>query len=344
MTRTRNLSDLLDSGGDVKSGALDNAFDGAYSSLTGTPTTLSGYGITDAATAASPTFTGNATFDSSTLYVDATNNRVGIGTTGPSVSLDVLGAEIKLQNDSAKINMVRPTNSRAGYVQVYNVNGGLRYHAGVSGAGETSIAAHTFTGDASAADTTYMTILGSGNVGIGTTSPATDLHIEDTSGSPAFRMIGSTTGVCKIEFGDSDNSSIGKIEYNHSNNYIDFKVNDSVEFRMEGDGDFHADGDVVAFSTTIASDERLKENIEVVSDAVIKCQALRGVTFDWKRDGAASAGVIAQDVQEVLPEAVKQVTGMNGQEHLAVNYGALTSILIEAIKELSDRIEELEAK
>ena len=125
---------------------------------------------------------------------------------------------------------------------------------------------------------------------------------------------------------------------------MDVYVNGSNEFRFEADGDFHADGDVIAYSTTTASDERLKENIEVVSDAVAKCEALRGVTFDWKRDGSASAGVIAQEVQQVLPEAVKQVTGMNGEDHLTVNYGALTSILIEAVKELSARVEELEAK
>jgi len=125
---------------------------------------------------------------------------------------------------------------------------------------------------------------------------------------------------------------------------LDVYINASNEFRFESDGDFHADGDVIAFSTTTASDERLKENIEVVSDAVEKCKALRGVTFDWKRDGQSSAGVIAQEVQQVLPEAVKQVVGMNGEEHLTVNYGALTSILIEAIKELTARVEALEAK
>jgi hypothetical protein len=122
---------------------------------------------------------------------------------------------------------------------------------------------------------------------------------------------------------------------------LDVYVNGSNEFRFEADGDFHADGDVVAYSTTTASDERLKENIVVVEDAVAKCNALRGVTFDWIRDGSASAGVIAQDVQQVLPEAVKEVTGMNGDTHLTVNYGALTSILIEAVKTLSAEVEAL---
>lgn len=128
------------------------------------------------------------------------------------------------------------------------------------------------------------------------------------------------------------------------NTRMDVTINGSNEFRFESDGDFHADGDIIAYSTTTASDERLKDNIQVVEDAVAKVEALRGVTFDWKRDGASSAGVIAQEVQEVLPQAVKNVTGMNGEDHLTVNYGALTSILIEAVKELSARVKELEGK
>ena len=123
---------------------------------------------------------------------------------------------------------------------------------------------------------------------------------------------------------------------------MDIYVNGSNEFRFEADGDFHADGDVTAFSSTISSDRKLKENIQVVPNALDKVQALNGVTFDWKRDGTPSAGVIAQDVQAVLPEAVKEVTSLkNGDSHLAVNYHALTSILIESIKELKAEIEEL---
>ena len=147
-------------------------------------------------------------------------------------------------------------------------------------------------------------------------------------------------------------SSTGVVGESSSNN-IDFTtdnrmaihINGSEEFRFESDGDFHADGDVIAFSTTISSDERLKENIEIVPDALDKVEALRGVTFDWKRDGKSSAGVIAQEVMGVLPEAVKEVQGLNDNEsHLTVNYHALTSILIESIKELSARVKELEAK
>jgi len=122
---------------------------------------------------------------------------------------------------------------------------------------------------------------------------------------------------------------------------MDIYVNGSNEFRFEADGDFHADGDVIAQSTTISSDRRLKENIEKVPNALDKVEALNGVTFDWKKTGEKSAGVIAQEVQEVLPEAVKEVTALgNGETHLTVNYHALTSILIEAIKELKAELDE----
>ena len=97
---------------------------------------------------------------------------------------------------------------------------------------------------------------------------------------------------------------------------------------------------MIAQSTTISSDRRLKENIERVPNALNKVQALNGVTFDWKKTGEKSAGVIAQEVQEVLPEAVKEVTALgNGETHLTVNYHALTSILIEAIKELKAELD-----
>jgi len=147
----------------------------------------------------------------------------------------------------------------------------------------------------------------------------------------------------------SSTGVIGEDAANHfdfvTDNRIAVSINGSEEFRFESDGDFHADGDVIAFSTTISSDEKLKENIKVVPNALNKVQALRGVTFNWKRDSKSSAGVIAQDVMSVLPEAVKEVQGLNDKEsYLSVNYNALTSILIEAVKDLSARIKILETK
>ena len=126
-----------------------------------------------------------------------------------------------------------------------------------------------------------------------------------------------------------------------NNSRMDVYVNGSNEFRFESDGDFHADGNVTAYSTTTASDKRLKENIKKIPNALEKVEALNGVSFDWKKTGEKSAGDIAQEVQGVLTEAVKEVTHLGGcDSHLTVNYHALTSILIEAIKELKAELDE----
>jgi len=109
----------------------------------------------------------------------------------------------------------------------------------------------------------------------------------------------------------------------------------------------HVDGDVIAYSTTI-SDERLKDNIEVVEGALDKVKELKGVTFTRKQDGVESAGVIAQDVEKVLPQAVKHkaLPLQTGNDELfkTVQYDALHALLIEAVKELSEKVEKLENK
>ena len=117
------------------------------------------------------------------------------------------------------------------------------------------------------------------------------------------------------------------------------------EMRLEDDGDLHVDGDVIAFSTTVPSSIALKDNVNIIDNALEKLNLLRGVSFNYKRDGRESAGVIAEEVQDVLPQAVKSVGNLkNDSKNLAVNYNALTSVLIEAIKELTAKVEKLEKK
>ena len=128
------------------------------------------------------------------------------------------------------------------------------------------------------------------------------------------------------------------------NSHLNININGNNEFRFEADGDFHADGDVIAYSTTISSDENLKKDIVTVPDSLAKVEALKGVTFTWKKNDNKSAGIIAQDVQKVLPDAVRTVADFDGNDYLTVNYNALISILIEAIKELSTKVKALEAK
>lgn len=116
------------------------------------------------------------------------------------------------------------------------------------------------------------------------------------------------------------------------------------EMRLENDGDLHVDGNITAYSTTV-SDERLKTDIERIDGALDKICALSGYTFTYKHDGKASAGVVAQEVEKVLPSAVieKELAfqGEEGEQYKIVQYDQLHGLLIEAIKELKAEIEEL---
>lgn len=94
-------------------------------------------------------------------------------------------------------------------------------------------------------------------------------------------------------------------------------------------------GDVTAYS-----DETLKENIEVITNALEKIKNVRGVTFNWKSSGLPSAGLIAQDVKQVLPEGISTQEG----EILAINLASPVALLIEAVKILSGKVEALEAQ
>ena len=132
---------------------------------------------------------------------------------------------------------------------------------------------------------------------------------------------------------------------------IDFQLDGNLDMRLENDGDLHVDGDVIAFSTT-TSDPRLKDNIQPVEGALDKVAKLTGYTFNYKVDGRESAGVMSTEVREVLPSAVRETTlplkSPNGEddttEYDVVQYDQLHALLIEAVKELTKRVEKLEAK
>jgi hypothetical protein len=99
-----------------------------------------------------------------------------------------------------------------------------------------------------------------------------------------------------------------------------------------------------AFEAT--SDRKLKTNIINIDSALNKVDQLNGVTFDWIKSGQASAGLIAQDVQEVLPEAVHTSgSGANDEieSHLVLNYNAVIGLLVEAVKELRAEVNSLKA-
>lgn len=100
-------------------------------------------------------------------------------------------------------------------------------------------------------------------------------------------------------------------------------------------GNFVATANVTAYS-----DERLKENIKVIPDALDKVMQLDGVTFTRKKDNSVGTGLIAQQLQKVLPEAV--LADKDGM--LSVAYGNTVGLLIEAMKEQQAQINSLRAE
>ena len=113
---------------------------------------------------------------------------------------------------------------------------------------------------------------------------------------------------------------------------------------MSDAGHLICNGNVTAFGNT--SDIRLKENIEIISNPLDKVKQLKGITFNYKKDGKRSTGLIAQDLQKVLPDAVYESSDIDNDEekHLAIRYGNTVGLLVEAIKELTAKIEKLEGK
>lgn len=97
---------------------------------------------------------------------------------------------------------------------------------------------------------------------------------------------------------------------------------------------------VEAANFNSTSDNRLKENIETIEQPNDVVSKLRGVSFNWKSDGAPAYGVIAQELQEIVPDLVSE----NENGDLTVQYMGLIAFLIESNKELLQRVEQLESK
>ena len=110
---------------------------------------------------------------------------------------------------------------------------------------------------------------------------------------------------------------------------------------ISASGDIVADGDVVAYHS---SDERLKDNLQVIEGSLDKIGKINGYEFDWNEHSPGWAqerghdvGVIAQEVQKVVPEIVSE--RKNG--YLGVDYKRIIPLLIESIKELRQEVENL---
>ena len=146
-----------------------------------------------------------------------------------------------------------------------------------------------------------------------------------------------------ITFGDNDTG----IKQN-GDGLLDIYANNVQVFRFQN-GDLYSYKNINAPNVYIRSDIRLKSNFKPIENALDKVEKLNGVIYDKAEyiGGEAietEAGIVAQTLQDVLPEAVRETEDSKGNKILTVSSQAQIALLVEAVKTLSSRVKELESK
>ncbi len=195
---------------------------------------------------------------------------------------------------------------------------------------------------------TYLATSG-GNVGIGITDPTQKLDINGQirirGGNPAAGRIltSDANGVASWQApsgGLPSGTSGQTLRHNGTSwiaNSLIFNNGTRIGINTTSPSSLymlHVNGDVGAQSFYYFSDRSFKKDINPLKDSLAKIVKMNGVSFKWKETGKESIGLIAQDVEQVFPEAV---TGEEGSK--SIDYSALVASLIEAVKEQQTEIE-----
>ena len=308
----------------ASTGIDDNATSTALtvtdSGIAATLTTAAQPNITSVGTLTGFTSTGiddNAT--STAITIDSSQN-VGIGTTSPSTLLHLSAAvspTISLEDNDNGFAASTISATNGGRDLTFNTPQDYFFNQGGS---------------------TKVTILSGGNVGIGL-SPSYRLDVAQTS-RIAFDLANSYTLIGHY------NAAGSAYATSYQNALVHYwQCSGTSLMHLASNGDLHADGNVIAYSTTV-SDERLKDDVATIDSALDKVSNLRGVTYTWNkgsREGKRDLGVIAQEVEAVIPEIVheQEMPLLDGETYKTVDYEKLCAVLIEAVKELKAEVDAL---
>ena len=311
-------------GGEFGTGYARNLIksDGSATIHIGDNTSLISRILLDAGSAGTSGYISLQTKQVERVRVTADGN-VGIGTTSPSGKLTVYapnGNSDSLQIGRADSGSLWKFNHAGADLRIYNTDGsGSDILLGVDAAG-------TFHNN---------------KVGIGTATPQQNLDVvgaaRSTYDSSNYSQLESNAsgGVFKALAAGATNillRSYGDSYFNGGNLGVGTS---SPSEKLEVSGNILASGDITAYS-----DARIKENVETLPNALESVKAMRGVTYNKIGEEKQSIGVIAQEVQAVLPQLVSE----HKDEMLSVAYGNITAVLIEAIKEQQDIISQLEER
>jgi hypothetical protein len=230
--------------------------------------------------------------------------------------------------------------------------GGLGAIISTNTAGNEAGALNFYTTNAGTTRQIRMRITAGGIIGINNTDPLNTVWGND-SNTKQLSINGSSYAVINLEganggtarkfsmgTGDQrfymayDNTAAAhRLTIDASGN-VSMRDSTSPAYRLDVGGDIRATGDVIAYS-----DARVKDNVETIKDALQTIISLRGVTYtrNDSEDKSRKVGVIAQEVLPILPEVVQQ--DIEGKYNVA--YGNIVGVLIEAIKEQQQQIDEL---
>ena len=263
--------------------------------------------------------TGNVTAVNITASNDLSCKDLAISDTTPSISFTDTdnNPDFKIMANTGALKFIDSTNNNADRIVInsdghVDVLGNLDVGSGLDVTGNI-----TTTGT-----------LDSGEITITGTVPS--LKFTESDGNPDYQLL-SNGGVFKIH--DVTNSA-DRIQI-QADGTVDILGNLDAQAGLDVTGAIVASGDITAFS-----DAKLKTEISTINDALSTVGKLRGVTYKWLKDGKPSIGVIAQEIEKVIPQIV-HTTEHEGKDVKSVDYGKIVGVLIEAVKELKTEVDKL---